>query len=172
VSKFEVLETQFERTVNCHYQSLVKPTWSWKMTVLSTFLESSLNFLFHNLKKHYQIWYSQGEKRCQVWTARNSLKEQSKTKSLVKPTWNEKMTVLNIFLESSLNVLFNNLKSLQKLHSQGKKRCQGKKKFEPPEIWFERTVNCHCQSLVKPTWSYKMTVLSTFLEFSLNFLFN
>jgi len=35
------------------------------MTVLSTFLESSLNFLSNNLKKHYKIWYSQGEKRCQ-----------------------------------------------------------------------------------------------------------
>jgi len=29
----------------------VKPTWSEKITVLSTFLESSLNFLSNNLKK-------------------------------------------------------------------------------------------------------------------------
>jgi len=34
------------------------------MTVLSTFLESSLNFLLDNLKKYYKIWYSQGEKQC------------------------------------------------------------------------------------------------------------
>jgi len=27
------------------------------MTVLNTFLESSLNFLFNNLKKHYNILY-------------------------------------------------------------------------------------------------------------------
>jgi len=35
---------------------LVKPTWNKKMTVLSTFLESSLNFLSHNLKKPVQSW--------------------------------------------------------------------------------------------------------------------
>jgi len=29
---------------------VVKPTWSEKMTVLSTFLKSSLNFLFKYLK--------------------------------------------------------------------------------------------------------------------------
>jgi len=29
----------------------VKPTWSEKMTVLSTFLESSLNFLSNDIKK-------------------------------------------------------------------------------------------------------------------------
>jgi len=29
---------------------LVKPSWSEKMTVLRTFLESSLNFLSNNLK--------------------------------------------------------------------------------------------------------------------------
>jgi len=37
------------------------------MTVISTFLESSLNFLSNNLKKHYKIQYSQGEKRYQIW---------------------------------------------------------------------------------------------------------
>jgi len=44
---------------------LVKPTWSEKMTDLSTFLDSILNFLSNNLKKQYKIWYSQREKRCQ-----------------------------------------------------------------------------------------------------------
>jgi len=29
----------------------VKPTWSEKMTILSTFLESSLNFLSNRLQK-------------------------------------------------------------------------------------------------------------------------
>jgi len=43
-------------------KSLVKPTWSKKMSVLSTFLKSSFNFLFNNLKTQYKIWYSQGEK--------------------------------------------------------------------------------------------------------------
>jgi len=37
------------------------------MTVLSTFLESSLNFLSNNLKKHYEIWYSQREKRLSMF---------------------------------------------------------------------------------------------------------
>jgi len=53
VSKFELPEKQLERT-----KLLVKPTWSEKMTVLSTFLEFSLNFQSNNLKKHYKIWYS------------------------------------------------------------------------------------------------------------------
>jgi len=38
-----------------------KPTWSKKITVLSTFLKSSSNFLSNNLKKHYKMWYSQVE---------------------------------------------------------------------------------------------------------------
>jgi len=35
------------------------------MTIFTSFLESSLNLLFNNLKKHYEIEYSQVEKRCQ-----------------------------------------------------------------------------------------------------------
>jgi len=35
------------------------------MTVLSTFLESSLNFQSSNMKQNYKIEYRQGEKRCQ-----------------------------------------------------------------------------------------------------------
>jgi len=42
------------------------------------------------------------------------LKEQSGTKSPVKPTGSEKMIVLSTFLESSLNFLFNNLKNTTK----------------------------------------------------------
>jgi len=53
VSKLELLETQFERTVTdkivCNFPL------SEKITVLSTFLESSFNFLSNNLKKHYKI---------------------------------------------------------------------------------------------------------------------
>jgi len=74
------------------------------MVVLSTFLESSLNFLSNNMKKHYKIWYSQGEKRCQNLNCRKySLKEQSKTKLSVKPTYSEEMTILSTFLEFSIN---------------------------------------------------------------------
>jgi len=62
VSKFELPEIHFERTVRD--KSRVEPTWSQKITILSKFLESSLNLLFNNLKKHYKILYSQGEKRC------------------------------------------------------------------------------------------------------------
>jgi len=39
-----------------------------------------------------------------------SLRRQSETKSLVKPIFREKMTVLSTFLISSLNLLSNNLK--------------------------------------------------------------
>jgi len=46
------------------------------MIVLSTFLESLLNFLTDNLKKHYKIWYSQEEKRWQSLNCKkHSLKE-------------------------------------------------------------------------------------------------
>jgi len=40
--------------------------------------------------------------------------ERTETKSLVKPAWSEKMTVLSIFLESSLSFLSNNLKNTTK----------------------------------------------------------
>jgi len=55
------------------------------MTVLSTFLKSSLNFLLNDLKKHYKIWYSQGEKRCQSLNGqKHRLKEQCKEKIACK----------------------------------------------------------------------------------------
>jgi len=43
-----------------------------------------------------------------------SLKGQSETKSPVKLTWSDKVTVLRTFLESSLNFLSNNLKNTTK----------------------------------------------------------
>jgi len=49
VRKFEHLETQFERT-----KWPVKTTCSKKITVLSTYLESSLNLSSKNLKKTLQ----------------------------------------------------------------------------------------------------------------------
>jgi len=97
----------------------------------------------------------------------HSLKGQSGTKSPVKPTWSEKITVLDLFLEYTLNFLSNNLKNTTKFDSQREKRYQN--------------LNCQKHSLkgqsgtkspVKPTWSEKMAVLSTFLKSSLNFLFN
>jgi len=85
VLNFELPETQFE--IQAERKSPEKPTWSEKMTVLSTFLEFSLNFLSNNFKKDYKIWYSQGEKRCQNLNCqKHSLKGQSGTKSPVKPT--------------------------------------------------------------------------------------
>jgi len=81
------------------------------MTVLSTFLESALNFLSNNFIKHYKIWYSQGDKwRQSLNCQKHSLKVMSVRKLPVKPTWSEKITRLSRFLESSLNFLFNNLK--------------------------------------------------------------
>jgi len=107
-------------------KSPVKPIWSEKITVLSTFLESSLNFLSDNLKKHYKIWYSQGEKWCQsLKCQKDSLTGQSGIKSPVEPTWSEKITVLSTFLKSSLNFLFNNVKKHYKIwYSQGEKKCK------------------------------------------------
>jgi len=97
---------------------------------------------------------------------KHSLKGHSETKSPVNPSWSKKMTNLNTFLESSFYFLFNNLKKQYKIwYSQGKKRCQN--------------LNCQKHSLkghsetkssVNLSCSKKMTVLSTFLESSLNFL--
>jgi len=42
-----------------------KLTSNQKMAALSSFLETSINFLSNNLKKHYKIWYSHGKKWCQ-----------------------------------------------------------------------------------------------------------
>jgi len=66
-------------------RSLVKPTWSEKMTVLSTFLEFLLNFLFNNLEKHYKI---SGRKVVSKYELpKQNWKRQSDTKSPIKPTW-------------------------------------------------------------------------------------
>jgi len=49
--------------------------------------------------------------RCQNLNyQKHSLKEQSGTKSPVKLTWSEKITVLSTFLKSTLNFQFNSLK--------------------------------------------------------------
>jgi len=45
---------------------------------------------------------------------KHSLKGQSGTKSPIKLTWSEKMSVLNTFLESLLNLLSNNLRNITK----------------------------------------------------------
>jgi len=95
-------------SLNCQKHSLkgqsgknssVKLTWRQKMTVLSTFLESPLNFLINSMKKHCKIWYSQVEKRCQSLNCqKHCLKRQSRIKSPVKPIRNKKMKVLSTFL--------------------------------------------------------------------------
>jgi len=108
-------------------KSSVKPTCSKKITVLSTFLESSLNFPFNNRKKHYTIWYSQGEKRCQSLTCQKyCLKRHTGTKSPVKPTWSKKITVLSTFLEFSLNLPYNNLKKHYKILVQSGRKAVSK----------------------------------------------
>jgi len=85
----------------------------------------------------------------------------------VKPTWNKKMRVLSTFLESSLNFLPNNMENTTKFSTVREK--SGVKVLKLPETQLERT---ETKSPVKPTWSKKITVLSTFLESSLNFLSN
>jgi len=146
------------------------------MTVLSTYFKSSLNFLSNNLEKHYKIWYSQGETRRQNLNCqKHSFKEQSETKSPVKPTWSEKITVLSTFLKSSLNSLSSNLKKHYKIwYSQGEKRCQSLycQKYSLKCQKHRLKGQSGTKSLVKPTCMEKMTVLSTFFESSLNFLSN
>jgi len=150
-------------------KSPVNPTCSEKITVLSTFLESSLNFLPNDIIKHYKIRYSQVEKRCQnLICQKDSLKGQSGTKSNVKPTRSEKMTVLSTFLESFLNFLSDDIKKYCKIrYSQVEKRYQN--------LICQKdslTGQSGTKSSVKPTRSEKMTVLSTFLKSSLNLLSN
>jgi len=78
------------------------------MTVLSTFLELSLNFLS---KKTLKNLVQSRRKTVSKFELSETLFEgQSGTKSLVKHTWSKKVTVLRTFLESSLNFLSNNLK--------------------------------------------------------------
>jgi len=123
VWKLELTETHFERT---EVKLPVKPTSSEKMTVLSTFLESSIYVLSNNLKKHYKIWYSQWQKRCKNLNCqKHSLEGKSGTKQPVKPNWSEKIIVLITFLKFLLNFLSNNLKKHNNIwYSQGEKRCQ------------------------------------------------
>jgi len=106
-------------------KSPVKPTWSEKMAVLSTFLEFTLNFLSIKLEKQYKIWNSPEEKRCQNLNfEKHSLKVQSGTNSPVKPTWSEKMAVLSTFLKPSLNFLFDDIKKHYEIkYSQEQKQC-------------------------------------------------
>jgi len=115
VSKLELPETQFLKTIR---DRIIRKTQRKKMTVLSTILESSLNFLPNNLKKHYKIRNSQREKRCPSLNCqKHSLKRQLVTKWPVKPTWSEKMTVLSTFLKSPLNFLSNNIKKHYKIRN-------------------------------------------------------
>jgi len=53
---------------------------------------------------------------------KHRLKGQSGTKSLVKPTWTEKMIVLSTFLKSSLNFLSDNIKNTSKSDKVKEKR--------------------------------------------------
>jgi len=109
------------------------------LTVLHPFLESSLNFLFNNLTKTAPKLIQSGRKTVSKLNGiKHSLKEQSRTKSLVKAAWSEKMTVLSPFLESSLNFLFNNLtKTVPKLIQSGRKAVS---KVKLPKTQFDRTV--------------------------------
>jgi len=85
------------------------------MTLFSTFLESSLNLLSNNIKKHYKNWYSQKEEWCQSLNCqKHSLKGQSERKMPVKPALSKNLSVLSTFLESSLNVLSNKPKNSTK----------------------------------------------------------
>jgi len=71
-------------------------------------------------------------------------------------------------LESSLNFLSNDIKKYYKInYSQGEKWC---KNLNCQKDSFQRQSGS--SSPLNPTWSTKISVLSTFLESSLNFLSN
>jgi len=106
LSKFELSERQFKRT-----KSPVKPSWNDKITVLSTVFESPLNYLYNDIKNHYNIQYSKGEKWCKsLICKKDNLKVMDKIDC--KTHLSKKITVLSTFLESSLNLLFNDVKNI------------------------------------------------------------
>jgi len=63
VSKFKLLETQFERTVSD--KMAYKTHLGGENYSLKHIFGILIKFPTNKLKKHYKIWYSQGEKRCQ-----------------------------------------------------------------------------------------------------------
>jgi len=67
---------------------------------------------------------------------KHSLKGQLETKLPVNPTWSKKMIVLKTFLESSLNLLSNNIRNTKKMGTVREKSCV---KFELTETQFEWT---------------------------------
>jgi len=69
---------------------------------------------------------------------KDSFQGQSATKSLVKPTWRTKITVLSTLLESSLNFLSNDIKKTLKNQVQAGRKVVGK--FELPKKQFSITV--------------------------------
>jgi len=71
VSKFELSETQFEKTAR--NEIACKTHLEWENDCYKHILGSLLNFLFNNLNKHYKIWNSKGENGVKVWSARNTV---------------------------------------------------------------------------------------------------
>jgi len=90
------------------------------MTALSTFLESSLNFLSNNLKKYYKIWWSVKKAVSKFELSETQFERTARAKSPVKLTWSEKMTVLSTFLKSPLNFICNNLKNTARFGTERK----------------------------------------------------
>jgi len=107
------------------------------MIVLSTFLESLLNFLSNNLKI-VKIKYSQGENWCQTLNCqKHSLKGQSRTKSPGKPIWSENDCSKHIFGILIKFSIQQPEKTLQNLVQAVKKAVS---KIELAETQLERTL--------------------------------
>jgi len=51
----------------------IKPTWRHLIAILSTFLESPLNFLSHNLEKHKKLGTVKEKTAVKVCTAKISV---------------------------------------------------------------------------------------------------
>jgi len=103
MSKFELIETQFETTVR--EEIACKNHLEWENYCFKHIFGILIKFPNQYLKKRFKVWYSQGEKRW--WQFERIVR----AKSPVKPTWSKKITVLGKFLKSSLNFLFYSLKN-------------------------------------------------------------
>jgi len=135
---FQLSETQFKEDSTT--KSPGKPTCCNRIPFLSTFLKSSFNSLSDNLKKTLQNWVQSERKALSNFQlSETQYKEQSATKSPVKPTCDNWIPFLSTFLKSSFNSLSDNLKkTLQNFVQSGRKAVS---KFELTETQFEKTVS-------------------------------
>jgi len=115
----------------------VKPSWSEKVTVLSTFLESLLNFLSNNLKKTPQnLVQSEWKAVLKFELTETQFERTVRDKIDCKTQLEQENYFLSTFLKSSLDFLSNNLKKTPQNVVQSEWKAVSK-------------LNCHKHSLKK-----------------------